>query len=431
MDVDGGEFTAAGPPRRDSTSTTGSGKPIPPGHWTLPISGNCPRCRHHHKSVKIHVKTSGGSGRLVDLDCENCDRLWLGHGSRNSTRVSLLSTETIDPPPMEHEVYTTLAHMVRSATRVASLSHTLTGIPEANSTEPSRGPSMRSTTRDNVPEPPGKLLCRVPGTASNHVAIGPAQKSAVPTPNRVFKPNTSGPFVTQSSQFILRLRRRIDGTFPLLKSTRIGRLMKLHDENEANATSHGTQPASDAMPSAPPIQSITVQDTDMRGIPQPTVEQSANVESNTPSAGVVEAHASLMVVDQEVIDAMSLEQRFAFLRSQITAFRSQYNKRPNAVPASGAQDDQDQFLESLATKLAIRNSMLAGVGGTFGEWDSHRGSSATLNRPSLSLSETRMSEAATAVEGRVFASQNYLRDVLLREHRHSTSARPSSTPSSM
>jgi hypothetical protein len=116
--------------RRSTTSSAGSGRPIPAGHWILNLSGNCPRCHHHHRTVKIHVRASTASNRISDVDCSNCRALWLASGTRNSTRISLLSVNTIPAANLteETEFRSTLVQMVRSATAIAAPS-VLSGIP--------------------------------------------------------------------------------------------------------------------------------------------------------------------------------------------------------------------------------------------------------------------------------------------------------------
>ncbi|KAF1927123.1 uncharacterized protein M421DRAFT_93385 [Didymella exigua CBS 183.55] len=289
---DGAELAEPRFTRRDSISSTGSGRPIPPGHWTLPIAGNCPRCHHHHNSVKIHVNMVSDSSRLVDLDCENCHRLWLGHGSRNSTQVSLLSTETIDPLPMESEICTTLAQMVRVATRVDVLSQSLPNIPEGSSPGPSHRPSLRSAVRKQV-----RMPVVGPDLASNNVSAPFIPRPVGAPVDRMIQPHTSGIKNVQPPQLLLRLKQKIGGR---LKATRIGRFMKSYEGNDIHILRRGEQQV--------------LPDGETENLPH-----AGNSAVPDATGSTKEDRDCLMIVDQEVVSAMSPEQRHVFLRASSTA----------------------------------------------------------------------------------------------------------------
>jgi hypothetical protein len=142
-----GDLALTIPARRDTSSSDGSDKysPIPTGLWTIDFHGSCPRCRHHHRSVKVKVKnTKGDSSQLSYVQCERCKEKWAAFGGRNTTRISLLSTTTNDPDPVAEEVRHSLIKIVRSATAIASLG----GIPELATQVPPHQSSVESPTRD-------------------------------------------------------------------------------------------------------------------------------------------------------------------------------------------------------------------------------------------------------------------------------------------
>lgn len=420
--------------RRDSTSTTGSGKPLPPGHWTLPISGNCPRCRHHHKSVKIHVRNTNNSSGMVDLHCKRCNKLWLGSGSRNSTRVSLASNDTLDQPAIEPEIRSTLAHMVRAATRVGTLSPTLPNITEGV-VVPSRGPPDQShitfesrVTADYVDgDEPGTIL----GTAS-------AAQTPGTSANRLRKFNTNSANNTRSPRFILRLHRRLGRTFPNLRTTRLGRLMKIREDHELSAVDCGPEATlepvteSDAAISQP----INMQ-APPTGISGENSEHEASKEMDicVPPAIATQGLNSRMIVNQEVINVMTPEQRIALLRSQITAFSTRFNSaHATTAPNFHPHGNGEHPLETLATLAAIHNSLLTGTGNHFGEYhylDVFQQSEPIFAPGSLSISETRISEAPTVVNGQVFAPPDLVREILSRGIRLSGQLPPLSSQSTV
>ena len=411
--TDESTLTKPGPSRRSSTSSSGSAKPLPPGHWTLPITGNCPRCHHYHKSVEIHIKSSSDSSHLADLDCENCHKLWLGSGSRNSTRVSLLSTATIDTPPMDTEFCTTLAHMVRSATRVAALSQPLPKIPEGKLPGPSRGPSIPAVVH---PQPEGPVTDHIGNGLRAKSYVVPKTITTQPSTasrTRVVKPTTSNTNVAQS-QTLLRWRQRIGGTFPRFSASRIGRLMKLHGDTRLGVLDDRKQSALDSMlkPAEPVLQSEILRALEKENF-VPIAKATKPDESNIMA---VPAHGSedrdcLMFVDQEVINDMAPEQRHAFLRSQVTVSRTQNSYSPYLIPSLRPRSYTDNALSLLSNGPVRRNSALLGIGGLTNHWDVFNGSNPALYRRSLSESEVPSWEAATAVE---IAPESYLHETLHR-----------------
>ncbi|KAF1364456.1 hypothetical protein EJ07DRAFT_151728 [Lizonia empirigonia] len=385
-------FSVPGNLRRDSSSTTASGLPIPRGHYTQRISGNCPNCRHHHRSIKIHFRDVNNTSRLVDVHCERCKKLWLGPGSRNSTRISLQSHETIDKPPPEPELRTTLAHMIRSATQVAALSRNLPNIQEGASPEASHGPFIQSPVRTHAHGYFASPVNQTPNTTLNAVPDPPVIRPAVSPSKRIIKTKSNNLRTTSSPHFVLRLKRRF-----------IGRLLKLYNEPKMEIAEHGEPQALNPVPvsDTTPLSPSNILPENREEQDQAVLNDSAeNMEAPISHAVATGDLKSLMIVDQEVINAMSPEQRIAFLRSQITAFSARHNARSNTVTTPCDHASQEDPLDTLATWVANHNSLLTGTGNCFGDFsymDVFRQNGSTIARQSLDISETRFSDGVTAV----------------------------------
>ncbi|PSN74947.1 hypothetical protein BS50DRAFT_581698 [Corynespora cassiicola Philippines] len=151
------------PPRRGTGSTVSSDKygPMPPGFYTLPIHGNCPRCHHHHKAARIRVRITADSTQASHIYCERCDQRWLTLNGINSTRISLLSTQSTELDSLEKDFRRTLVSMVKSVTAIAS--PTLANIPESSSKLPSREHSLRRTKTYRSLDHAQDALAAVPG----------------------------------------------------------------------------------------------------------------------------------------------------------------------------------------------------------------------------------------------------------------------------
>ena len=417
----GNGVPAPGLSRRDSSSTTGSGRPLPSGHWTVPISGNCPRCHHHHRSIKAHIKNAEGASVLVDVHCEKCNKLWIGPGSRNSTRISLASNETIDPPPMEPEARTALTQAIRSVTRVATLSPTLPDIQEGVA-----GLSREPSTRERTQEPAAPLVDQVSSTDLEPTSVSSATTPTTPFPERISKITTNGTNAARSRRLLSSLKRR-------LGNTRLGRLplvTKLFGECNLNTVNCTEGPFQDsvAAPGVAPAQPINVPGPSSKEPKEASLaKEIGNVIADTPPAEAFEVRSSLGVVDQEAINVMSPEQRIAFLRAQIT-LSTQHSPHPEHSLRTSSHCDQDDLLDS----LAILAANLLGIGNAFDQYnymDNFRDSDSA--RQSLQISDTRTSEAATVVDGQTSAPDNLLREAIHRAYRLSGPARPPSMESNV
>lgn len=391
--------------RRDSSSTTGSGKPIPHGHWILPISGNCPKCRHHHHSIKVHIKSTEETGGLLDVHCEKCNKLWLGPATMNATRISLASNETIDPPPedpeartvvfraireKDPEVRTALLHAIRSATRVATLSPTLPDIQEGTS-RLTREPSTRSL-RDQ--DPVGSLYHPSPYTVTEPKSPSRAATSpTAPSPSRIEKFKSNGTTATLSRN-LSRVRNRVGRMTKYFRGR--GPIISSDNRN----ISQNTTPNSESC-------SMVVAPASLRS----HVEHPA---TDTRPAAISEVQNLLGGIHQEAIGSMTPEQRFTYFRSRITAFSDQYNALSKTSPQGSDRSSPGGVPFDMTT---IRD-FLAGIGDGF---DQQRSSGyladPALPRQSLQISDTRTSEADTIVGEQRHPPIDLFRQALNRAYR--------------
>lgn len=377
--------------RRDTSSTTGSGRPPPPGHWTFSISGNCPRCHHHHRSLRVHVRSTENTSGLDDVRCERCDKLWIGPGSLNATRISLASNETIDPTPKDPVARTALTEALRSVTRVATLSPTLPDIQEGlvgfSSESQIPSPAHRRN-RDSIRHSVNQTPYAAPGFQSGSRRLSHTGPSA----KRFDRTNTDVIYTARPQRILSMMKRR-------LEASRLGRMPLvtkfLHEEDLTTSSnrdhSHDT--------SATPI----VQSTLPGSTPLPV--DVAVQGANPPPAQALEAPSQPYDWTEESIQLLSPEERFAYLRAQITASRSE---RLETQLRTSSQIDQ------------TIQDLVAGMGQDFDQ-TFYRGfaqdNQYTHPRSSLQISEARTSEADTAVDGRIFAPDDFVREMLHRAYR--------------
>jgi hypothetical protein len=129
-----------------STSSKGAYRRLPEGRWILDFHGNCPRCHHHHDSVQVKVKVSKNTDHTSWVHCEECNAKWAAFGARNGTTISLLSTTTTTPDPVEEGVRHSLSEVVKMAMTASAL-----GILAEQ-------PSHASSRQSSEMEPAGRRL---------------------------------------------------------------------------------------------------------------------------------------------------------------------------------------------------------------------------------------------------------------------------------
>ncbi|KAF1939937.1 hypothetical protein EJ02DRAFT_467797 [Clathrospora elynae] len=423
--------------RQDTASTTGSTNRLPNGHWALNLSGNCSNCHRHHRSLQVHVRVSDDSTHVGDVYCTKCRRLWLAFGRLNTTRLSLLSTLSIEPEPQETVFRATLVHMIRYATPIAALSPTLTAIPEATSGGPSRETSVRSTIRSIIP-----------GTSSTiHSKSAPATEEVASRLSHVQGTITTARPVAQGhttlnkhnaariTQLLLRAKEKFDSKFPKLQS----RLSRWLPQKTMSPDKEEPQPNREPLPStsrvlhSPLLVSKACEEGTQSQHYIDTGLQRDKLDVCSPSTSAAEALDLLRALDSQTLQVLSPEQRTRWGREQLTSFKSRYAKSNLPVVAPTMVDNETQA--NLPDVLLLpyvpplrRYSALAFIGSGFGtsdNWGVFRGSHSTLGR-SLSMSETHLSDADTAVEGMSvpLAPRHILIESLQRNRRGSGSPRP-------
>lgn len=127
--------------------------PLAPGFYKIPFHGNCPRCHHRHIAAEVKVEITIGYTKPSYVHCEVCNEKWVAVGGRNSTCISLLSTLTVAPDPIETDARRAIIDMVRSISSVAS--PILATVPEVNTTQPTTGALESLHFGGSSQNPPG------------------------------------------------------------------------------------------------------------------------------------------------------------------------------------------------------------------------------------------------------------------------------------
>ncbi|RAR14498.1 hypothetical protein DDE83_002070 [Stemphylium lycopersici] len=428
---DTGTFTPPPLARYDTVSSTGSAARLPQGNWALNISGVCSTCHRHYKSLQVHVKVSDDSTHVGDVHCTKCRRLWLAFGRVNVTRLSLLSVISTEPHPMETTFHNTLVHMIRSANLVATLSPTLTIIPEATSTGPSRGASVRST------------LSRIqgPSTAIGNETTQTIADIATDPPGLIDTSQNEDPIVQQrwrlgkrtigkGQRALLHAGQKVGARFPTLQNAPLGlgRWFARRESPKVGIFQPEVDRSTSRDSPAAFVSSSPNENTEAPAEVDAAFDMAA-LNVCTSSATAADALDSLRGLDTQAIQALPPDQRLTWGRQQLTDFRRHYSGSVHraANPATvnnEAQTNSNELWFPLPGLPTRRHSILAFVGDRFGsqEYWAH-------NRSSLNISETNISAADTVFDGMSISSvpRNILRESLQPHRRGSGSPRPPST----
>lgn len=317
----------AQPSRHDTESTTSSRghtpTPIPPGFYTLPVHGNCPRCHHHHKAATINVRISKDYSRVSHVYCEKCKEKWLAIGGGNSTRISLLSTQTTEPDLVENDFRSALIDMVRSVTSIASPA-ALASVPEQPSGGPSGGPSRDHSVRSHKDDIHESARPESPGIASGLTEHGQgtstvhAKKSITDSERK--EEGTSSD-TRRAKNILLRLKDRI----LVLKKLQLRQLMR-SKKKEVKMTWRGRGKL--------PV--VKVEETDSKATTSevPKLEQTREAthgdakttieDDKQPKPEVTTTSPTVPPtsnVDKDVLKGMTKEQRIAWIREQFSDFK--------------------------------------------------------------------------------------------------------------
>lgn len=364
---------------------------MPPGVYTVPIHGNCPRCHHYHQAATIRV--SGDSSHVTNVNCEKCDSRWLSFGGRNSTCISLLSTQSVELDQEEKQVRETLINMVRSVTSMSSIASptaALASVPELDSPGPSRQQSVRRSPpeqRTNVPTTGDRAAQPDPLQTDTGREMVRSIRSTRPTaPND--NPSQAGdpPVAVGNAKHKLRDR------FPVLKRVHFRTFLRSMKRSATRRTK-GKTPA----PGCPSEDDqISERDFASLGVPSGHRENLSQQASQRLSKTRLEQ-------DKEMLKGFSKKERIEWLRKQFSD-RNPYHPsgtRGGLVPplrriTSPGENTLTTHGSSLAPEQPtgqrpISDFLFSGIGDHFSFPPSiHR------NRP-ISIDSTRFSQAATAL----------------------------------
>lgn len=409
----------AGLARHDTSSSTGSAARPPHGNWAINISGVCPSCHHHHRSLQVHFRVSEDAHQLGDVYCNKCRRLWLAFGSANATRLSLLSTLSIEPDPIENAFHSTLIHMIRSTTAIAALSPTLTAIPEAASVSPSRETSVHSTAGRSARRPATNTLNETVETSVDNAIVG-HKYSKHPLANGrrmlsiVKQKATAGFFKTRNISFGLRRLFKRDESVE----------RRSHQQDPAS-TSTDTPPITAT--SAPPFREHTEAQEEIIADFDPDA-----LDVSASSINAVEALASLKRLNPQALQSLPPQEQISWARRQLTDFRVRHSSITAYLTTHNTEHG-----EGLHDRLGSpprRHSVLDFVGSGFDpyeDWSMDSEGYRRANGRPWSISETHTSDADTLVDEWSISSspRHIFFETLHRNHRRSLSPRPVSVRS--
>ncbi|KAF2466241.1 uncharacterized protein BDR25DRAFT_359606 [Lindgomyces ingoldianus] len=406
--------------RHDTTSTVNSGNipPISPGFYKLPIHGNCPRCHHRHKAATI--KVSRDLSQVSHVYCERCGEKWLAFGGGNSTRISLLSTQTMDPDPNDVDFRSTLIEMVRSLTAVGSTA-ALASVPESPSRIPSREQSVKSTNaplgQEQLPSSAGAPMTAFPERTDASQVTSKVFDAAPPSFPPPTGANIRGGAATKSPRrkALVAQLKAIKERIPFIKRLHLNQLMpskkkaKVPDKDKGKQpvdqalTMHenpGTliSPAPNATPPKAPSNSMGIE-----------ILKTASDRHDPQKESVDTPHPGSLPHDnfKETLKDMTHDQRIAWVREMVTDSKCRcgyycYCRRapisatfPASSSGSGGTQVDASTLTSQATRQYLaqrrRSNEVFAVGGAFD--DSHTRSSSP-RRPT-SIASLRTSQAPT------------------------------------
>jgi hypothetical protein len=384
--------------RRDTASSAGSGpyEPVPSGRWLLDFHGSCPRCHHQHNAVQIKINVSKDASRVSRIRCEECKEAWVAFGGRNTTRISLLSTTTVKPDPVEKEVRQTLINMIKAATAVAS--PLLAGIPEASTSDTLRHPTAQRSSdgRTQLPSPPAT-------TARVSFQVPLRQKQT-----DVGSVSTSKPAADDSNDNSLQrsasaLKRKVAAGVSFFRRASLRQKQDVSQSSSTGYKSMGKRsrdsdpieqtPASTESTSVPsqPLEELTG-----LGV---SLEQVDAISNLSPSCA--EASGFIAGLGNDPISAMNEVERVEWAREKLSGFKAGRNvvapvARPDMVNSSTQVSTSELPHVSFLRPWQRRSLEFLGLGSHFGYFDRFRASDLSLRTRPLSIAE-RTSEAATVV----------------------------------
>ncbi|KAF2660017.1 hypothetical protein K491DRAFT_675054 [Lophiostoma macrostomum CBS 122681] len=421
--------------RRDTGSSldSGSTKSMPPGFYSIPIHGNCPRCHHYHKAAII--KISGDATHVEKVDCENCGSRWLGFGGRNSTCISLLSTLTDDLEPEEKQVRETLINMVRSVTSMGSIASptaALASVPELPSPGPSREHSVRR------PRDQGSNIATAATAAPESGRQQSIQRdmdrsdAGLPQRTRATTMDTATSLNVKPLAFVGNVKRRLRNRFPVLDRVHVRKIIRSMKRPRVTDKAKGKLPVTQD-----PSRDDSFWGQDPSRVQAGLRGQRENHPRRDPRPYPRRLSRSKQEQDLETLKSLTKEDRIIWLRTQMGDRKCPCSKDCYCRDAEVAHDAPSTADDPLATDPtpeapAVQRRSLeylfSGIGSHFPP-----GTFLHRSRPISIESTTRFSQAATALnsDSMTVTSGPTARPLLAPQHQQrqrSRSPRPVSLP---
>jgi DNA-directed RNA polymerase subunit M/transcription elongation factor TFIIS len=349
-------------------------EPLPPGCWTLDFHGNCPRCHHYHKALQIQIKVTPDASQVSYVRCERCQDRWAAFGGRNSTRISLLSTTTIEPDSVERGVRYSLVEIVKLAQRTAALGT----LPEASSPVLPHQPSVSAHTDASLSLATSSLDIAATAPDAQDVT------SAAPVRNRYSLKST--PFYStehaiapeshsSTRRLLTKLKVKITARFPMLNQGPGRRILGSYKQPEMSKRQF-EKSAVRTLPTADPTPAVANQarSPGKHEAAPPGNFQAAIVE---PSKRIAEVITFISGLDKSVLNSMSDQERSKWMRQEYTRFKALRGRLPPPLSISTivGTSIQSEVPRHLSSRLSVE---LFGIGDHI---------EAALRRGSLTISE--------------------------------------------
>jgi hypothetical protein len=374
-------------------STQGDGgeiyKPLPVGCWRIPFHGNCPRCHHYHKAVEIKVKVTSNPSRVSYVHCEHCNDKWAAFGGRNSTKVSLLSTATSDPDPIEEGVRYSLIDIVNMVTERARLS----GSKGSSLLTASRYPSTDAHAKNgNPPFSPRPIAHRSTlGTedvqpseaAQQYQLLRSARTSST-------KHDTAEKHRSSVLQSLSRMKVKVTGHFRTLhRGTEPdhGRLSpqprmtgRQFDKSpvRAPAVPNSFNTLAEELP-------VTVPSREGPRQQETATPETSEVSVAHPTTRLAEVVAFIRDLDKPRLESMGEEERDKWMRATYTNFKARNRRLTGPLPLSSITESSvaNEFSHPLR-QFNRRSAEVRGIGAHAEGLESVR---LSFNRNSLAFSD--------------------------------------------
>jgi DNA-directed RNA polymerase subunit M/transcription elongation factor TFIIS len=397
-------------------------EPPPPGCWTLDFHGNCPRCHHHHKALQVQIKVTPDASQVSYVHCERCQDRWAAFGGRNSTRISLLSTATIEPDSVERGVRYSLVEVVK----LVQARSVLGTLPEASSPVLPHQPSV--SAHINVSLSAATQSLDLPTTALNakdaiSAEPGPGRHSFEPIVLQATKHTIAPKGPNSTLRLLSKLKMKITTHFPMLNKGPGRRILGSHSQPEMFMRQFEKSPSRES-PTADPTHALAEHSQSSGQYEDaPTGDFQADIVE--PSKRIVEVVAFVASLDKTALSSMSEQERSEWMRRKYTSFKAR--RRRSLSPLGMSTIVETSIQSDVPRHLSSQRSIeLLGVGDHVEGLDMLGSIEAALRRGSLTISE--ISEPWSTLDDiNLFGSRRNSGQSHLQRLRHGL-GRPQSLP---